>query len=105
MQRLWFWFLVSVLFLMQSPPRWLTRAVSIFYGTLTIQIVSALALIPRDVQAAAAVDLWNSGFSDPVLLCLCSYLVLLSATASLFFWHAVVPAEVKIALHDRRNGR
>lgn len=105
MQRLWFWFLVSVLFLMQSPPKWLARAVSIVYGFLTIHIVSGLALIPRDVQAAAAVELWNSGFSDPVLLCLCSYLVLLSATASLFFRQVVIPAEVKIALHDRRHGR
>lgn len=103
MQRLWFWFLVSILFLMQSPPKWLARAVSRFYGSLTIKIISALALIPLDVQAAAAVDLWNSGFSDPVLLCLCSYLMLLSATAALFFRHVVIPAEVKIALHDRRH--
>lgn len=101
MQRLWFWFLVSVLFLMQSPPKWLARAVSIFYGSLTILIVGALARIPRDVKRAAAVELWNSGFSDPVLLCLCSYLVLLSATASLFFRQVVIPAEVKIALQGR----
>lgn len=102
MRRIFFLLLVSFLFLVKSPPKRLARLISFFYGCLAIQIVYVLATMPVADMASA---LWQSKFSDPLLLCLCSYIMLLSATASLFFRGVVVPAEVKIALHDRRYGR